>query len=209
MPDARTIHVVDDDEALRASLQDLFESVGYRVRTYPSTADFLAADLGHDEACLILDVRLPGMGGLELQQQLVRDQVKLPVILVTGFGDIRMSVQGMKAGAIDFLEKPFRDQDMLDAVASAFRSARERGKGGVVDGPLKDRHATLSPRERQVMALVTAGLMNKQVAAELSISEVTVKIHRSSAMRKMGAKTFAELVRIAEALGIGPDNHGD
>ena len=154
--------------------------------------------------CLVLDVRLPGMSGLEFQQKLEELGVRLPAILMTGHGDIPMSVRAMKAGAVDFLAKPFRDQEMLDAVAAALEKDRNRrAENGKLDG-LRAAYASLSPRERQVMALVTAGKMNKQVAGDLSLSEITVKIHRGSAMRKMGAKTLADLVRMAEALDLRP-----
>ena len=155
--------------------------------------------------CLVLDVRLPGMSGLDFQQKLEELGIDLPVVLMTGHGDIPMTVRAMKAGAVDFLAKPFRDQEMLDAVAAALERGREqRAASGKLDG-LKSLYATLSPREREVMTLVCAGRLNKQVAGELGLSEITVKIHRGSAMRKMGARTLADLVRMAEALGLAPE----
>lgn len=199
------IHIVDDDELIRESLAHLLRSVGYGVNTYGSAYDFLQAELGDEPGCLVLDVRLPGASGLELQEHLAKRPNPLPVILMTGFGDIRMSVRAMKAGAVDFLEKPFRDQDMLDAVVAAMATEVER-RGGVGQAmALRERYASLTRREREVMTLVASGQMNKQVAASLSISEVTVKIYRSAAMRKMEAKSLAELARMAEILGLGPE----
>ncbi|MDB5469863.1 MAG: LuxR family two component transcriptional regulator [Caulobacter sp.] len=201
MPQA-IVHIVDDDASLADSLGSLFRSVGLQSRTYGSTAAFLEADLPDIPGCLVLDVRLPGVSGLDFQGQLVGLGIRLPVVLMTGHGDIPMSVRGMKAGAVDFLPKPFRDQDMLDAVAAGI--ARD-GQRRAVEGDLnrvKDLFATLSPRERQVMGLVTAGKLNKQVAGDLNLSEITVKIHRGSAMRKMQARSLADLVRMAETLGL-------
>jgi len=174
----------------------------YRVALYASAAEFLNVDLPDAAACLVLDVRLPGTSGLELQEYLTHVNIRLPVILMTGFGDIPMSVKGMKAGAVDFLTKPIRHQDLLDAVAVAVRmDQRERQEVAQI-AQLRERYALLTPRERQVMALVASGLMNKQVANELSISEVTVKMHRSSAMRKLGAKSVARLARMVDLLDI-------
>ena len=196
------VHIVDDDQAVRESLRDLLRSMDYRVALYASAAEFLNVDLPDAPACLVLDVRLPGTGGLELQEYLTHVNIRLPVILMTGFGDIPMSVKGMKAGAVDFLTKPIRDQDLLDAVAAAIRMD-QRGRQEVTQiAQLRERYALLTPRERQVIALVASGLMNKQVANELSISEVTVKMHRGSAMRKLGAKSVARLARMAELLDI-------
>ena len=197
------VYVVVDDESLRCSLQSLFQSVGFDVRGFGSAAEFLASDLGDANACLVLDVRLPSMNGLEFQRKLNELGIRLPVIFISGFADVPMSVQGMKAGAVDFFTKPFRDQDILDAVAAALASDRERRARWGVFKLLQDRFYTLSARERQVMALVVAGLLNKQVAVELVISEVTVKIHRGNVMRKMGARTLAELVHMSEQLGEG------
>lgn len=195
-------YVIDDDASLRTALDCLFRSMGLTTRLHGSAADFLAAPLADQPGCLVLDVRLPGTNGLDLQSQLGELGIPLPVILMTGHGDVPMSVRGMKAGAVDFLTKPFRDQDMLDAVTAAIeRDRKRRDEGGKV-AALKAQFATLSQREQQVMALVVTGKMNKQVAGDLGLSEVTVKIHRGAAMRKMGAKSLAELVRMAEILKL-------
>ena len=196
------VHVVDDDKAVRESLGDLLRSMDYQVILHGSASEFLSAELPDAPACLILDVRMPGIGGLELQEHLTRINISMPIILVTGFGDIPMSVKGMKAGAVDFLTKPIRHQDLIDAVATAVQIDRDRRHNLAQITRLRERYALLTPRERQVMVLVASGFMNKQVANELSISEVTVKMHRGSVMRKMGAKTVATLARMAEALGI-------
>jgi FixJ family two-component response regulator len=175
----------------------LFESVGLNSQTYAAAGDFLAAGISDRPGCIVIDVRLPDMNGLEFQAQLSRTGVLLPVVMMTGYGDIPMSVRAMKRGAVDFLPKPFHDQDMLDAVMAAIERDRRRR---ITDGDawqLQQRFATLTARERQVMLLVTAGKMNKQVAGDLGISEITVKIHRGAAMRKMGAQTLVDLVRMA------------
>jgi FixJ family two-component response regulator len=194
------VHIVDDDESLRRAMDSLCRSVGFQTRTYGSAQEFLDARREDTPGCLILDVRLPGMSGLDFQSKLVALGIHFPVILVTGHGDILMSVRAMKAGAIDFLPKPFRDQDLLDAVTTAIGRDRKRR---AVDGEaneLRERFLTLSPREQQVMMLVADGKMNKQVAGEVGLSEITVKIHRGAAMRKMGARTLADLVRMADVL---------
>lgn len=193
------VHVVDDDPGMRASLEDLLESVGYDVASYASAADWLHGEQVEGSACLILDVRLPGVNGLDLQEQLAREGRHVPVVLVTGHGDVPMSVRGMKAGAIDFIEKPFRDQDLLDAVALAIEEGRRRAPRIQRRRDALRRFATLSPRERQVIDLVVEGRLNKQIAHALAISEVTVKIHRSGAMRKLGVRSLVELTRLAEA----------
>jgi FixJ family two-component response regulator len=195
------VHVVDDDKAVRESFGDLLRSMDYRVTLHGSASEFLNAELPDGPACLVLDVRLPGTSGLELQEYLTRVNIRMPIILISGFGDIAMSVKAMKAGAVDFLTKPIRDQDLLDAVALAIRMDQRRRQEVGQIAELQERYALLTPRERQVMALVASGLMNKQVANELSISEVTVKMHRMSAKRKLRAKSVATLVRIAEVLG--------
>ena len=198
------IHIVDDEESLRRAVDSLCRSVGLQTRTYGSAQEFLDAKRESVAGCLVLDVRLPGMSGLDFQSQLAALGIHLPVILMTGHGDIPMSVRAMKAGAVDFLAKPFRDQDLLDAVTTAIERDRRRRE---VDGGanvLRDRFLSLSPREQQVMMLVTTGKMNKQVAGDLGLSEITVKIHRGAAMRKMGARTLADLVRMADTLTPKP-----
>lgn len=196
------IHVVDDDDLLRASLAGLLQSVGYAVKTYSSARMVLDDPPGEEAGCVIADVRMPGLSGLELQNALGRIATGLPVIVMTGFGDVRMSVQAMKAGAIDFLEKPFRDQELLDAVAAALEADRANRAGGARTQGLKIRYDTLTAREREVMSMVCDGKLNKEVAAALGLSEVTVKVHRGSAMKKMGAKTAADLSRMATLLSL-------
>lgn len=194
--------VLDDDDAVRGALESLLRSVGFRAKTFGSAQDFLASDVTQTANCLILDIRLPRISGLDFQNQLAAAGIHVPIIFMTGHGDIPMTVRAMKAGAVDFLAKPFRDQDMLDAVAAAIERDQRRREG---DGLIQDqlaRYRSLSEREQQVMALATAGLLNKQIAFELGISEITVKIHRGRVMRKMAAQSFADLVRMAETLGI-------
>ena len=203
MSEAAVVHVVDDDESVRAALHRLLRSVGLRPAPHASVSEFLAAKKPDVPGCLVLDVRMPGISGLEFQEKLSGLGIRLPVILMTGHGDIPMSVRGMKAGAVDFLTKPFRDQDMLDAVTTAIRRDRARRDAEATIIGLREKFITLSPREREVMHLVTAGKMNKEVAADLGLSEITVKVHRGAAMRKMGAPTLADLVRMAKALQLG------
>jgi FixJ family two-component response regulator len=197
------VHVVDDDTSVRAALSRLFSSVSMRVRTYGSVSEFVDAEAWFDVGCIVLDVRLPGMSGLDFQQRLRELNVCLPVILMTGYGDIPMTVRAMKAGAIDFLTKPFREQEMLDAVTAAMEKDRARRASEEDAAAVRSRFEGLSPRERQVMMLVVAGKMNKQVAGDLGLSLVTVKVHRGRAMRKMRARTFAELVRMASLVKLG------
>src|SRR5216683_4445181 len=194
------VHVVDDDPSLRGALESLFDSVGLETRTYGAASDFLNASVEDKPGCIVIDIRLPDMSGLEFQAQLTQLGVRLPVIMITGYGDIPMTVRAMKRGAVDFLPKPFRDQDMLDAVMVAIERDRQRRTADEGASRMRQRFETLTPREQQVMMLVTTGKMNKQVAGDLGISEITVKLHRGAAMRKMGARTLADLVRMAEVV---------
>jgi FixJ family two-component response regulator len=198
--DRAIVHVVDDDESMRGALEGLFESVGLDTQGYAAARDFLSIELAERPGCIVIDIRLPDMNGLDFQAQLTDIGVRLPVVMMTGYGDIPMSVRAMKRGAVDFLSKPFHDQDMLDAVMAAIQRDRKRRTAEDDISRVQQRFATLSPRELQVMQLVTAGKMNKQVAGDLAISEITVKIHRGAAMRKMAARTLADLVRMAEML---------
>lgn len=196
------VFVIDDDASMREALRSLFESVGLRVEVFGSASEFLQSKLPDVASCLILDIRLPRVSGLDFQVDLATAGIHIPIIFMTGHGDIPMSVRAMKAGAIDFLTKPFRDQDMLDAVTMAIERDRKRRNDAKILSDLQARLATLTPREREVMALVVSGLMNKQIAAEIGTAEITVKIHRGHIMRKMAAKSLADLVRMAEWLGI-------
>jgi RNA polymerase sigma factor (sigma-70 family) len=196
------VFVVDDDADVREALSDVLASVGLRSATFGSTAEFLKSKLSNEVSCLILDVRLPGLGGLDFQAELAASKVDIPIIFFTGHGDIPMTVRAMKAGAVEFLTKPFRDQDLLDSVRVALDRDRERWEREKEAHHLRGQFEALSARERNIMALVTAGLMNKQVAAEIGISEVTVKVHRHNIMKKLGARSFASLVRMADALGL-------
>jgi FixJ family two-component response regulator len=199
---APIVHIIDDDESQRETILSLLNSIDLQGRAYPSVATFLATKLPDAPGCLVLDVRLPGISGLDFQAQLAEKGIHLPVILISGHGDVPMSVQGMKAGAVDFLTKPFRAQDILDAINVAIERDQARWAAEAASADLKRKFESLSPREREVMVLVTAGKMNKQVAGDLGLSEVTVKIHRGSVMRKMGVRTLADLVRMAETLRL-------
>ncbi|MHC2338475.1 response regulator transcription factor [Bradyrhizobium sp. USDA 4454] len=198
------VFVVDDDASVRDALNNLFRSVGLRTAVFGSAHEFLQHKLPDVPSCLILDIRLPRLSGLDFQAELAKADIHIPIIFMTGHGDIPMTVRAMKAGAIDFLTKPFRDQDMLDAVTTAIKRDKSRRDDARVLANLRAAFAALTPRERQIMSLVTAGLMNKQVAAEIGVAEITVKIHRGHIMRKMAAKSLPDLVRMAQTLGIGP-----
>lgn len=196
------VYVVDDDDAVRVALKDLLESVGLNVETFPSGRDFLKAQRTDIPSCLILDVRLPGTSGLDFQRELAAVNIEIPIIFITGHGDIPMTVQAMKAGAVDFLTKPFRDQELLDAIHKAVDRDRERRQQRSEVTQLRERYEGLTPREREVLTLVIQGLLNKQIAAELGTSETTVKIHRGQVMRKMQAESLPDLVRMAEKICI-------
>jgi len=200
--DDQTVLVIDDDPLTRGALSSLFRSVGLNVRTFASAPELLQNPLPAVPSCLVVDVRLPRLSGFDLQTELSRLGVKIPIIFITGHGDIPMSVKAMKAGAVDFLTKPFRDQEMLDAVTGAIERDLKRRREEQSNLDIRARFESLTPRERQIMALVTAGHMNKVVAARIGISEMTVKIHRGHVMRKMGTRSLADLVLIAENLGI-------
>ena len=196
------VFVVDDDLAMREALQDLLASVGMDVRVFASTQEFMQAQRPDAPGCLVLDVRLPGASGLSFQEELPRAGVDLPVIFITGHGDIPMTVRAMKAGAVEFLSKPFRDQELLDAIDAAIERHRAQRRERALVAALRQRYAALTQREREVMALVSAGRVNKQIASELGISEATVKVHRGQIMRKMQTTSLAQLVRIADTLGL-------
>jgi FixJ family two-component response regulator len=199
------VFVIDDDASLREALSRLFRSVGLQVKTFASAPEFLQHKLTDGPSCLVLDVRLPGLSGLDFQSELAKANIDIPIVFMTGHGDIPMTVRAMKAGAVEFLPKPFRDQDMLDAVQVGLERDRNRRKSETDTAALKASFESLTAREQEVMGLVTAGLMNKQIAGELGVSEITVKVHRGNVMRKMGAKSLAELVRMADALELRRD----
>ena len=194
--------VIDDDASVRRALTNLFQSVGLKVEVYGSTSEMLLGKLPDVASCLVLDIRLPGLSGLDFQTELARANIHIPIIFMTGHGDIPMTVRAMKGGAVDFLAKPFRDQDMLDAVVTAIERDRKRREADKTLAHLQALLETLTPREREVLPLVSSGLMNKQIAAQLGRAEITVKLHRGHIMRKMHAKSLADLVRKAETLGI-------
>jgi len=196
------VFVIDDDPSVREALSSLFRSIGLRVELFASPAEFLSTSPSTAPSCLVLDVRLPGLSGLDFQTELAKANMHIPIIFITGHGDIPMTVKAMKAGAVEFLTKPFRDQDMLDAVQLAFAKDRARRESEKTTTDLRANFETLTAREQEVMALATAGLMNKQIAAEIGVSEITVKFHRGNVMRKMGARSFADLVKMAGVLGV-------
>ena len=194
------VFVIDDDQSIRVAITSLIRSVGMRVESFPSAQEFMASKRPDAPACLVLDVRMPGVSGLDLQRDLAEADIRIPIIFITGHGDIPMSVRAMKAGAVEFLTKPFRDQDLLDAISQALeRDRADRSQYSEI-AELRRRFKELTPREKQVMELVVSGLLNKQIAARLNISEITVKLHRHQVMEKMEAQSLADLVRMAEKL---------
>jgi FixJ family two-component response regulator len=197
-----TVLVVDDDRSVREALSDLFQSVGLRVGAFASTQEFLKNRRPEGPSCLVLDVRLPGKSGLDFQQELNAANINLPIVFLTGHGDIPMSVRAMKAGAVEFLTKPFREQDLLDAVQTALERDRANREDEKLLTTLRQRLASLTPREQAILALVVAGRRNKQIAFEIGTSEVTVKVHRTNLMRKMQASSLADLITMAATLGI-------
>ena len=202
MPEPSTVLVVDDDTSMREALSDLFQSVGLRVEVFASTQEFIKNKRPEGPTCLVLDVRLPGKSGLDFQQELNAANINLPIVFLTGHGDIPMSVRAMKAGAVEFLTKPFREQDLLDAVQTALERDRlNRGDEKLI-GMLRQRFSSLTPREQAILTLVVAGRRNKQIAFEIGTSEVTVKVHRTNLMRKMQAVSLADLIMMATKLGI-------
>ncbi|MCS0459250.1 response regulator (plasmid) [Rhizobium sp. T136] len=202
MSESPLVLVLDDEQSVRQSLDSLLRSVGYAAKTFAVAQDLYDDSSLPDASCLILDVRLPFMSGLDFQLKLNEKDINIPIVFVTGHGDIPMTVRAMKAGAADFLAKPFRNQDLLDAVAAAIEKKRQMHRQDKFDSELRLRFNSLTAREQEIMTMATAGLMNKQIAGELSVSEITVKIHRGKISRKMVAKTFADLVRMAAALGL-------
>jgi FixJ family two-component response regulator len=198
------VYVIDDDQSMRATLSSLFRSVDLGVELFESAAEFLSHNRSDGRSCLVLDIRLPGVNGLDFQEQLQNAGIRIPIVFMTGHGDIPMSVRAMKAGAVDFLAKPFRDQDMLDAVNAALRRDEQARDTERLRLPVHESFARLSQREREIMELVTSGLMNKQVAGRLGLQVVTVKVHRGSVMKKMNAKSLADLVRMSEMVRLRP-----
>ena len=196
------VFIIDDDLSMRRALTNLFQSVGLEVAAFGSAPELLQNKLPDVASCLVLDIRLPGLSGLDLQTELARANIHIPIIFITGHGDIPMTVRAMKSGAVDFLTKPFRDQDLLDAVVAAIERDRKRREVEKTQANLQSLFQALTSREREVLALVASGLMNKQIAAELGLAEITVKIYRGHVMKKMGARSLADLVRMTEMLGI-------
>jgi FixJ family two-component response regulator len=198
----RVVFVIDDDLGMRETLSSLFRSVGLRVELFGSAREFAEAKMPDAASCLVLDIRLPGVSGLDFQAELLKADIRIPIIFMTGHGDIPMSVQAMKAGAVDFLTKPFRDQEMLDAVVRALERDQKRRDDEKVVAELRVRFESLTSREREVIALVVDGLLNKQIAPKLGVTEITVKVHRVNMMRKMRARSIIELVGMADLLGL-------
>jgi FixJ family two-component response regulator len=201
-PAEKLVFVIDDDAAVRSSLSSLLRSVGLQATLFSSAAEFLSSNKPDVPSCLVLDVRLPGIGGIEFQAELAKANIRIPIIFITGYGDIPMTVRAMKAGAVEFLTKPFRDQDLLDAVRVGLYRDRARREREQVQSGVVSAYETLTLREKEVFPLVTSGLMNKQIASTLGVSEITVKVHRGKIMRKMGARSLAALVRMADLLGV-------
>jgi FixJ family two-component response regulator len=197
-----TVFIIDDDRGVRQSIQDLVESVGLHAESFATTQDFLGSQRADGPSCLVLDVRLPGMSGLDFQRNLAEKGIHIPVIFVTGHGDIPMTVHAMKSGAVEFLTKPFRDQDLLDAIQQALQRDRATREQQTEIENLRERYGTLTAREREVMGLVVSGMLNKQIAAELGASETTVKMHRGRVMQKMRAGSVVELLRMADKIRL-------
>jgi FixJ family two-component response regulator len=202
-----TVFVVDDDESIRHALESLIRSVGLSVETFASAPEFLKSCGSDVPCCLVLDVRLPGLSGLDLQSEMANANIDIPIIFITGHGDIPMTVRAMKAGAVEFLTKPFREQDLLDAIQQALEHDRLAREQRVENAELRARYNSLTPRESEVMGIVIKGLLNKQIAAELGTSQITIKLHRARVMQKMQADSLADLVRMAEKLGIPSAKH--
>jgi len=199
---AATVFVVDDDAGMRASIAGLLKSAGLRAECFGAAEEFLHCNRPEVPSCLVLDISLPGINGLEFQHKLADAGIQIPIVFITGHGDIPMTVRAMKSGAVEFLTKPFHDQDLLDAIHAALERDRAKRKQEAEIATLLQRWESLTPREREVLPLVVSGLLNKQIAGEIGTSETTVKVHRSQLMRKMGADSLAELVRLAERIGI-------
>jgi FixJ family two-component response regulator len=205
---ASIVFVVDDDPSVRRAIKRLVESVGLHVELFESATEFINSSHPDVASCLVLDIRLPGISGLDFQRELVQAKNGIPIIFITAHGDIPMTVRAMKAGAVEFLTKPFRDQDLLDAIQVGLERDRVRRQRQAEAAMLRERFESLTPREREILPLVVSGLLNKQVAAEIGATEATVKVHRSQLMRKMGASSLADLVRMSEKMGIAvPETH--